>query len=87
MKSIQATLPPWPWPTAASMGPLAAAPDSNLPTWSDFQRYVMLHGDKYARASYPDAPFPVINTIWAGIPVIEHEQARVMTPAGEWLAY
>lgn len=58
-----------------------------LPTWAEFRTFVMENGNKYVRASYPDAPADLIETIWCGVPVVPHEQARVMTPKGEWLVY
>lgn len=58
-----------------------------VPSWAEFRTFVMENGNKYVRASYPDAPADLIETIWCGVPVIHHEQARVMTPKGEWLVY
>jgi hypothetical protein len=63
------------------------APEYELPTWAEFRTFVMENGNKYVRASYPEAPADLIETIWCGVPVIQHEQARVMTPKGEWLVY
>lgn len=56
-----------------------------VPPWGEFRKFVMDHGNKYVRASYPNAPADLIETIWCGIPVLEHERARVMTPKGEWV--
>jgi hypothetical protein len=56
-----------------------------VPSWAEFRTFVMENGNKYVRASYPDAPADLIETIWCGVPVMQHEQARVMTPGGEWL--
>lgn len=58
-----------------------------LPSWAEFRTFVMENGNKYVRASYPDAPADLIETIWCGVPVVHNEQARVMTPKGEWLVY
>lgn len=62
-------------------------PTYEVPTWAEFRQYVMDNGDKYVRASYPAAPTDLIDTVWCGIPVVEHGQARVMTPKREWLVY
>jgi hypothetical protein len=58
-----------------------------LPSWAEFRTFVMENGNQYVRASYPDAPADLIETIWCGVPVLHHEQARVMTPKGEWVVY
>lgn len=66
---------------------VAEAGAYRLPTWSEFRTFVMANGNKYVRATYPGAPADLIETIWCGVPVVEHEHARVMTPGGEWLVY
>jgi hypothetical protein len=74
---------------AALVDDLAVAEDApyELPTWAEFRSFVMENGNQYVRASYPDAPSDLIETIWCGVPVLHHEQARVMTPKGEWVVY
>lgn len=58
-----------------------------VPTWAEFRSYVMENGDKFVRATYPEPPVDLIETIWCGVPVEHHEKARVMTPKSEWLVY
>lgn len=58
-----------------------------VPTWAEFRGYVMENGDKFVRATYPNPPVDLIETIWCGVPVEHHEHARVMTPKREWLVY
>jgi hypothetical protein len=66
---------------------VAEAAPYELPMWAEFRSFVMENGNQYVRASYPDAPSDLIETIWCGVPVLHHEQARVMTPKGEWVVY
>lgn len=58
-----------------------------VPTWAEFRSYVMDNGNKYVRATYPNPPVDLIETIWCGVPVEHHEQARVMDAQREWLVY
>ena len=58
-----------------------------VPTWAEFRGYVMENGDKFVRATYPNPPVDLIETIWCGVPVEHHDKARVMTATREWLVY
>lgn len=57
------------------------------PSWGEFRTHVIKNGNKFVRASYPNPPEDLIETIWCGVPVSHHERARVMTPKSEWLEY
>lgn len=85
--ALQGFLPDTSLATSGDSASDPVAPEYELPTWAEFRGYVMENGDKYVRASYPNSPADLIETIWCGVPVIEHNQARVMTPKGEWLVY
>ncbi|MBB2999664.1 hypothetical protein FHX57_001995 [Paraburkholderia tropica] len=61
--------------------------DSQIPSWGEFRTHVIKNGNKFVRASYPNPPEDLIETIWCGVPVSHHERARVMTPKSEWLEY
>ncbi|WP_205982530.1 hypothetical protein [Paraburkholderia sp. Ac-20340] len=68
--------------------PLAADGDDYAPpSWGEFRTFVLNNGHKFVRASYPNPPTDLIETIWCGVPVVHHEIARVMTPKSVWLEY
>ncbi len=57
------------------------------PTWAEFRTHVINNGNKFVRATYPNPPTDLIETIWCGVPVEHHERARVMTPKREWVDF
>lgn len=57
------------------------------PSWAEFRTFVLNNGHRFVRATFPDAPADLIETIWCGVPVAHHERARVMTAKSEWLEY
>ncbi|WP_430230511.1 hypothetical protein [Paraburkholderia tropica] len=61
--------------------------ESQIPPWGEFRTHVIKNGNRFVRASYPNPPEDLIETIWCGVPVSHHEHARVMTPKSEWLEY
>ena len=71
----------------SSLSETLSTPEYEPPSWAEFRTYVMDNGNRFVRASYPNPPVDLIETIWCGVPVEHHEHARVMTPKSEWLVY
>jgi len=82
-----AALTPWPWPKSPEDAAPRMPDGYEIPSWAEFRQFVMDNGNKYVRASYPNPPTDLIESIWCGIPVEDHLVARVMTPRSEWLVY
>ncbi|CAM2155459.1 hypothetical protein PT2222_330079 [Paraburkholderia tropica] len=57
------------------------------PTWAQFRTFVLNNGNRFVRATFPEPPADLIETIWCGVPVEHHERARVMTPKREWVDF
>lgn len=57
------------------------------PTWSNFVQFILKHGDKINKARYPGPMGEVVDTIWQGVPVVNHASAQLHHKDYGWITW
>jgi hypothetical protein len=55
------------------------------PSWNTFVGFILEYGNMLVRSEYPTPKGPVVDTMWAGIPVDDGPAARVRHKVAGWV--